>query len=201
MERRTLVLLMAVSCGAFLAGGCAKNEVTKKDEPMAPSAVVAPTVQPKQVQPKQEADQKQEAGQKSVVAKGVKEAATPTAAVTGTDQAGELKNGLQNVYFNFDSAGLSEQARNVLVKDADLIKKIGKSKIRVEGNCDERGSDDYNLALGEKRAKEAAQYLTNLGIPAERLTVISYGKEKPVATGHDEASWAKNRRDEFVVLP
>ena len=193
MERKTAGFLLAVSCGALLAGGCAKNEAMKKDQPIAPSASVVPAkVQPKQVQ----------AAEKAPVARdAVKETAAPAAAVTGTDQAAELKKGLQSVYFNFDSAVLSEQARNTLVKDADLVKKIGKAKIRVEGNCDERGSDDYNLALGEKRAKEAVQYLANLGIPADRLTAISYGKEKPAVTGHDEASWAKNRRDEFVVLP
>jgi peptidoglycan-associated lipoprotein len=197
MKRNTAGFLMMVGCGALLAGGCAKTEVVKKDQPMAPSTMVAPV----KVQPKQE-QAKTNQMEKSPVAKEVaKETAAPAAAVTGTEQAAELKKGLEKVYFNFDSAALSDQARNTLVKDADLMKKIDKVRIRVEGNCDERGSDDYNLALGEKRAKEAVQYLANLGIPADRLSVISYGKEKPVATGHDEASWSKNRRDEFVVLP
>jgi len=197
MKRMTAGFLLAVSCGAFLAGGCAKNEVIKKDQPMAPSANVVPA----QVAPKQ-VDAKTVAVDTTPVSKeAIKESVAPVAAVTGTDQAAELKKGLQTIYFNFDSAALSEQARNTLVKDADLVKKLGKARIRVEGNCDERGSDDYNLALGEKRAKEAVQYLANLGIPADRLTVISYGKEKPVATGHGEADWAKNRRDDFVVLP
>jgi len=195
MAGKTAAFLMAVSCGAILAGGCAKNEVIKKDQPMAPLAAVAPKAQSKQQ------DKTRAVETSSVATQGIKQTAGPAAAITGTDQAAELKKGLDKVYFNFDSAALSDQARNTLVKDADLIKKIGKAKIRVEGNCDERGSDDYNLALGEKRAKEAVQYLANLGIPAERLTVVSYGKEKPVVTGHDESSWAKNRRDEFVVLP
>lgn len=197
MKRTTMAFLLAVSCGALLAGGCAKNEVIKMDQPMAPSAnALSAKEQPKQV------EAKTSAVDKTPVSKEViKESAAPVAAVTGTEQAAELKKDLQTIYFNFDSAALSEQARNTLVKDADLVKKIGKAKIRVEGNCDERGSDDYNLALGEKRAKEAVQYLANLGIPADRLTVISYGKEKPVAAGHDEGSWAKNRRDDFVVLP
>jgi peptidoglycan-associated lipoprotein len=73
-------------------------------------------------------------------------------------------------------------------------------KVQIEGNCDERGSDEYNLALGEKRAKSAMKYLETLGVPAERLSVISYGKEKPADPGHDEAAWAKNRRDEFVLI-
>ena len=197
MERKMAGFFLAVSCGAILAGGCAKNEVIKKDQPLAPSANVVPA----KVQPKQE-KARTSAAEKATVAKdAINDTAAPATSITGSDQAAELKKGLQTIYFNFDSADLSEQARNTLAKDADLAKKIGKAKIRVEGNCDERGSDDYNLALGEKRAKEAVQYLANLGIPANRLTVISYGKEKPVAAGHDEASWAKNRRDEFVVLP
>ena len=197
MKRKMVVLLMmAVSCGALLAAGCAKTAVTKKDESLAPSAVVAAPAkrQTEQTQVKTDTVQMPAVQMETIKTGGI-------ADVTNINQAGELKEGLKKVYFNFNSADLSEQARNTLVKDGDLLKKIGKAKIRVEGNCDERGSDDYNLALGEKRAKQAVQYLSNLGIPAERFTVISYGKEKPVATGNDEASWAKNRRDEFVVLP
>ena len=192
MERKTAGFLAAVLCGALLAGGCAKHEMVKQEEPIAPAATVAPA----QAQQAQAAKAQQVTAAKAAEAQ--KEAATR--ANQAEELKAELKSGLEKVYFNFDSADLSEQARNTLVKDATLIKKIGKA-VRVEGNCDERGSDDYNLALGEKRAKEAVQYLTNLGVPAERLSVISYGKEKPAAPGHDEASWAKNRRDELVIIP
>ena len=116
-----------------------------------------------------------------------------------SSQINELKSALKKVYFDFDSYKLSGTARSKLEKNAELIKKVSAANIRVEGSCDERGSDEYNIALGEKRAKAAMQYLVTLGIPAERLSVISYGKEKPADTGHDEAAWAKNRRDEFAV--
>jgi peptidoglycan-associated lipoprotein len=195
MRRTTAGFFLALSCGALLAGGCAKQEVIKKDEPLAPSAAVAAPAQV-QVQPQQE-----QVTQLPVAQEGIKETAAPKEAVVETNQAGELKVALETIYFNFDSANLSDQARSGLVKNAGLLNKIGKASIRVEGNCDERGSDDYNLALGEKRAKQAVQYLINLGIPAQRLTAISYGKEKPAAPGHDEASWAKNRRDDFVIAP
>ena len=79
------------------------------------------------------------------------------------------------------------------------MKKNSALKVRIEGHCDERGSDEYNLALGERRAKAAMNYLVTLGIADKRLSVISYGKEKPVDPGHDEAAWAKNRRAEFVI--
>jgi peptidoglycan-associated lipoprotein len=112
----------------------------------------------------------------------------------------KLQAALQTIYFDFDSYNLSASARASLVKDAESLKKDAVDKVRIEGNCDERGSDEYNLALGERRAKAAMQYLVTMGIPADRLTFISYGKEKPVDSGHDDAAWAKNRRDDFVVI-
>jgi peptidoglycan-associated lipoprotein len=72
--------------------------------------------------------------------------------------------------------------------------------VRIEGNCDERGSDDYNMALGERRAKAAKDYLVNLGIASDRISTISYGEEKPADPGHDEEAWARNRRAEFVIV-
>jgi peptidoglycan-associated lipoprotein len=192
MKRKTLGLLAVVTLGALVASGCAKKDMVKQDEPIATPAAAkaAPTAKPQQVE------------QKNALQNAAPSAADlqKQAAKQAAAQAEQLKKGLQTVYFGFDSSKLSDDARNGLVKDADVIKKLGKAKIRVEGNCDERGSDDYNLALGEKRAKEAVQYLANLGVPADRLTSVSYGKEKPAAAGHDEASWAKNRRDDFVVL-
>ena len=188
-------------CCALLAAGCAKHELTKGDEPLAPSAtIVAPSQQsqvPKGDKPIQVvAPDAVKGSDAKIGTASQKDGATKPAG-----QPGELKKGLEKVYFNFDSADLSGEARNTLVKNAELLKASIKGTIRVEGNCDERGSDDYNLALGEKRAKAAVQYLTNLGLPADRFTTISYGKEKPVAPGHDEASWAKNRMDQFVVVP
>jgi peptidoglycan-associated lipoprotein len=80
------------------------------------------------------------------------------------------------------------------------MKKNDSVNIQIAGHCDERGSDEYNLALGEKRAKAAMDYIVTLGIPASRLSTLSYGKEKPLDPGHDEAAWAKNRRDEFTII-
>ncbi len=113
--------------------------------------------------------------------------------------AGELKIILENIYFDFDSPTLSRDARKTLANNAERLKKASNVMVRIEGNCDERGSDEYNLALGERRAKSALQYLAALGVPEKRLSAVSYGKEKPVAVMHDEASWTKNRRDEFVI--
>lgn len=114
--------------------------------------------------------------------------------------AAELKMALDNIYFDFDSQALSSEARKVLVKNAEKLKRDPQTFIRIEGNCDERGSEEYNLALGEKRARVALQYLTRLGIHEKRMSYVSNGKERPEATGHDEVSWARNRRDEFVIV-
>ncbi|GFO59425.1 peptidoglycan-associated lipoprotein [Geomonas silvestris] len=195
MNWKAVGVLWAVSGWLLMAGGCAKNQTVKKDEGIAPAAAAAapaPTAPSAQAKPAS-ASQNQPVQQPA--------AAQEQPAPTQSDRAATLKQGLHRIYFNFDSANLSDQARSTLVGNAELLKEINSGKIRVEGNCDERGSDDYNLALGEQRAKEAAKYLTSLGIPAERLSVISYGKEKPLAQGHDEASWSKNRRDDFVVVP
>jgi peptidoglycan-associated lipoprotein len=107
---------------------------------------------------------------------------------------------LETVYFDFDKSDLRQDARNVLSKNAEILLKSKQgAKVKVEGHCDERGSAEYNLALGERRAKSALHYLLTLGVQADRLSIISYGKEKPAVQGTDEAAWAKNRRAEFVI--
>jgi peptidoglycan-associated lipoprotein len=107
---------------------------------------------------------------------------------------------LDNIYFDFDSFALTAKSREILTKNAAAMMKNSSLTVQIAGNCDERGSDEYNLALGEKRAKAAMNYISTLGVPASRLSTISYGKEKPADPGHDDAAWAKNRRDEFAII-
>ena len=102
------------------------------------------------------------------------------------------------IYFDFDKYNLRDDAKDDLKKNIDVMKKESDLKITVEGHCDERGTVEYNLALGERRAKSARDYMVSLGIKGDRISTISYGKERPKMMGHDEDSWAKNRRDEFV---
>jgi len=111
-----------------------------------------------------------------------------------------VESSLKMINFDFDSYVLSQPARDVLYNNADYLLKKYKGKVKLEGHCDERGSDEYNLALGEKRAKAAMDYLSTLGVPPEQLSIISYGKERPLDAGHGEDSWAKNRRVEFVIV-
>jgi peptidoglycan-associated lipoprotein len=105
----------------------------------------------------------------------------------------------ENIYFAFDSAVLSDQARHILNSKADYLRTYPGVAVTVEGYCDERGTDAYNIALGERRAQSVKNFLLNLGISTNRLNTVSYGEERPVAMGHDEASWAKNRRAQFVI--
>lgn len=105
----------------------------------------------------------------------------------------------ENVYFDFDNATLDYQAQELLKQKAMWLRDNPDANAVIEGHCDERGTNAYNLALGERRAESAKSFLVNLGISSTRLTTISYGEEKPVDMGQNEESWAKNRRASFVL--
>jgi peptidoglycan-associated lipoprotein len=107
---------------------------------------------------------------------------------------------LKDIYFAFDQYDLNDDARKILADTAKVLAAHAGVVIQIEGHCDERGSNEYNLALGEKRAASAKDYLTKLGVQASRLSTISYGEEMPADPGHNEAAWAKNRRCHFVIL-
>jgi len=106
---------------------------------------------------------------------------------------------MADIFFDFDSAALSEKSRAVLKTNADWLKANPAAKVQVEGHCDERGTAEYNMALGAKRAQAAMDYLATLGVAANRLSTISYGEEIPVCREHTEDCWAKNRRARFVA--
>ena len=106
---------------------------------------------------------------------------------------------LSNIYFAFDDFSLDERAKKTLVENAAWMINNQQKKIVIEGHCDERGTEEYNIALGERRANSAKRYLINLGVNADQLSTISYGEERPADPGHDESAWAKNRRGAFVI--
>jgi peptidoglycan-associated lipoprotein len=106
---------------------------------------------------------------------------------------------LKPVYFLYDSDQLDEVARQTLAEDAELLKRYRAWVITVEGHCDERGTAEYNLALGDRRALAAKNYLMSLGVSADRLRTVSYGKEFPLESAHSETAWSKNRRAHFTV--
>ena len=104
------------------------------------------------------------------------------------------------IFFDFDRSDLREDARQTLQAKAEALRQFPDVRIRIEGHADERGTVEYNLALGERRADAARAYLIDLGIDSDRMTTISYGEERPAVDGHNEAAWSQNRRDEFVII-
>lgn len=140
-------------------------------------------------------------------AQGAGATAAPTATVADkamdTDPQGSDSGkiqGLNTIHFEYDKDRLTGEAKKQLAENASWIKSHTNFTIQVEGHTDARGSIEYNLALGERRAKSVKTYLQGLGIDAKRVTIISYGKEKPVDSGDNEAAWSKNRRANFVPL-
>ena len=127
---------------------------------------------------------------------------------TSTINEQQLKSIFQDIHFNFDKYnltyihkwGINQNVPAVLDRIAQYMKKHPKIRIRIEGNCDERGTVEYNLVLGWKRAMAAKQYLVSKGISPDRIEIISYGKSRPLDPRHNEYAWAKNRRDHFVIL-
>lgn len=113
---------------------------------------------------------------------------------------GRTTEGMLPVYFNFDASEIRADQVSRIEVNADFMKNNPNYQVRIEGNCDPRGTNEYNMALGERRALSAKKYLTNLGVTEDRLTTVSYGEENILLHGHDELSWAQNRRDDFVVV-
>ncbi len=107
---------------------------------------------------------------------------------------------LQRIHFDFDKYFIREDAKPVLERNAEWLKKFSSVKILIEGHCDERGTEEYNMALGEKRAKSTMNYLISLGISPDRIKIISYGKSRPLDPGHNEEAWALNRRADFIII-
>jgi peptidoglycan-associated lipoprotein len=194
MKKSVVTLLSSASLLALLIGGCANKEAVKAEE----------TVVPAQSVTKVEPAKPDDAAEKARLAEearlnAAKNDAKNTSDAKITNTAVEVK--FETAYFDYDKAELRQDARNVLSKNAEtILKSFAAAKIQIEGHCDERGSAEYNMALGENRAKSAQKYMTTLGVKAENLSIISYGKEKPAVQGSDETAWAKNRRAEFVVV-
>jgi peptidoglycan-associated lipoprotein len=106
---------------------------------------------------------------------------------------------LQDIFFDFDRSDIRDDARVVLQQNAEWMKSNSSTRVQIEGHCDERGTEGYNLSLGERRANAVKNYLISLGVGAERLYTISYGEELPLDPGHTEEAWGKNRRAHFLV--
>lgn len=131
------------------------------------------------------------------------ESAGPSESLESQDNGileGRTSGPMVPVYFAYDSSAVEGEQVQRITTDADFMKKNPGLKIRIEGNCDPRGTKEYNLALGERRAQSAKKYLISLGVHASQLSTVSFGKEKLLLFGNDEVSWAQDRRDDFVIV-
>ena len=165
--------LLLAGGGGVAATGCAKKAVTPPPAPPAATPTPAPTPTPTP-------------------------AVTPPAPTTGLPLDQATLGKLQTVYFALDSDAIDESAQAALDANAALLKTtIG--DFVIEGHCDERGTAEYNQALGERRAQAVRQFLADQGIALSRMSVISYGKDRPAVEGHDESAWSKNRRAQFSL--
>lgn len=187
----SLILLVSM----FALWGCPKSaEVTA-----VPEAQPEPTIEQSETA-KAEAMAQANAEKERAAAAAAAEAKAREEAAAGERAAAAAGAGLKPIYFDFDRSFIREDARPVMRANADWLKANPKVKVRIEGSCDERGTIEYNQALGQRRAAAAKKYLTDLGIASSRISLISYGKEKPVCSEQTEECWQKNRRDELVAV-
>ena len=167
------VLVTCVLAIGMIASGCAKKSMQAPPTPPAPPAQKeTPATPPKGKETKDETP-------------------APSKVIGSGD--------FEPAFFDLDAYVLRDDARTALDHDGKLLRDNAGVKLTIEGHCDERGTAEYNQALGEKRAQAARDYLVNAGIEGSRLQVISYGKERPFDTGHDDSAWSKNRRANFVT--
>ena len=117
----------------------------------------------------------------------------------GNADGSESDQSLKDIFFTYDGHTLSEEARSALSGNASYLREMGALRVTIEGHCDERGTVEYNLALGQRRAESTRDYLLDLGIESARMATISYGEERPFEMGHDESAWSQNRRAHFRV--
>ena len=186
-----ILVLAALGTAAMITGGCASKDVVKSEEPVVTTG--APKTEPTKP-PARPVEQSQTPAEQSQVEQ-------PRMAEAEAPRDGAVEAFLETVYFDFDRADLRQDARDVLNRNAEaLLKTYPGANVKIEGHTDESGSAEYNMALGERRAKSALQYLLTLGVKADRLSIVSYGEEKPAVAGGGEDALAKNRRAEFIIV-
>ena len=178
------LFLVAIICAFVLPAGCAKKAVMKEEPTMGKEAAVEKQAPAKAAE--------------AAPAKGPEEQEVDEAAMAAA-LADKEASQFVDIHFAFDRFDLRPDARKVLDMHAKWLKAHPEFRVRMEGNCDERGTVEYNMALGQRRAASAMKYLVDLGVGKNRLSTISYGKERPLDPGHNEEAWAKNRRDLFSV--
>jgi peptidoglycan-associated lipoprotein len=206
MVKKSLSLLILILCVGLIMMGCPKKTVVK-EEPSVKKSEEAARLEAERAAKEgetKEARERELARVKEEEAKKEREkelekslVAKKTPGIEGEVFESSL---LKDIHFDFDRYDIRPGDAEILKGNATLLTKYPKVKIQIEGHCDERGTVEYNLALGERRANSAKKYLISLGIASDRISAISYGKERPLDPGHNEETWAKNRRAHPVIL-
>ena len=194
MIKKSFSILILILCIGLIMTGCPKKTVVKEE----------PTTKKSEEAVKKEAKEEELARIKEEEAKKAQEKAFEKSLVPkktpGIEGEGFESKLLKDIHFDFDKYDIRPTDAGILKENAALLVKFPNVKIQIEGHCDERGTVEYNLALGERRANSAKRYLISLGIPEKRISTISYGKERPSDPGHNEEAWAKNRRAHTIIL-
>jgi peptidoglycan-associated lipoprotein len=167
---------MKTSLAALLIGGLVAGCATQSNQESSPAPAPAP----------------------STMSTSPTARPAPSTGVAASRSAGVLMPQARSVYYEYDRSEIKPDGAKVVDANAQYLREHPDLKVKVEGNADERGSAEYNLALGQRRADAVGKRMTILGIPADRIETVSYGKEKPKATGHDESSWSENRRSDII---
>lgn len=191
---KRIFVSVAVLAALALLGGCAPKKVAEQTEPTADS----------QTTPLSDRD-KARPGDKPTGRDLPRETITERPldkgqAAEGSGSVEELQARMKDIFFDYDRYDIREDAKPVLREIAAMLSRAMDIKVIVEGHCDSRGTNEYNLALGDRRAKSAKDYLVSLGISSGRIEVVSYGEEKPLCTDENETCWGKNRRAHFVLI-
>jgi peptidoglycan-associated lipoprotein len=186
MNKKSLVFTVLILCIGLVVMGCPKKTVVKEE----PSVKKEEAAKPEAERAAKEKEAKtKEQFEKSLVAER-------TPGIQGQVFESSM---LKDIHFNFDKYDIRPEDSAILKENAALLKKFPNVKVQIEGHCDERGTIEYNLALGERRANKTKDYLVSLGISTDRISTISYGKERPLDPGHNEEAWAKNRRAHTII--
>ena len=186
-EMRNTTIVVAVILALAVTAACGKKKVATGPQP--PPAEEAPVVTPNPPAPTERVEDR------TPVAQPLADESITNKSLDDLNRDSPLKP----VFFLLDSAELDESGRAIAQANAGMLKKFSTWGITIEGHCDERGTAEYNLALGERRAVAVKTYLSSLGVSPDRIRTVSYGKEFPFDMGHSEDAWAKNRRGHFVI--
>jgi len=190
MGKKIVSILVLMLCLGLIMAGCPKKTVVREE----------PSVKKEEGVAKREAERTKE--MKAKEEQGAKEFEKSLVAKKEPGIEGEVFESkfLKDIHFEFDKYNIRPGDAEILNRNAALLKKYPKVKVQIEGHCDERGTIEYNLALGERRANNTKKYLVSHGVSADHISTISYGKERSLDPGHNEEAWAKNRRAHTVIL-